>query len=327
MLRHLTVAALVLAATGEEVDPQDLGGADIHTRVSGVADHFATDDLHALTIARRVVANLDRPKESEQPSALVKYEEPKYDVAEIAGFLPDMGAAVVAPFDVRAIIARLVDGSEFDEFKALYGDTVVCGFAKFEGRKVGIVANNGILYSESAVKATHFIELCAQRDIPLLFLQNITGFMVGKKYEEGGIAKNGAKMVTAVATANVPKITIVIGGSYGAGNYGMCGRAYDPAFMFMWPNARISVMGGQQAAMVLSLTNTALKKLPLSATDEFKAKVTEKYEKEGSCYYSTARLWDDGVIAPEQTRSIVSECLKTVANAPKKDPKFGLFRM
>jgi 3-methylcrotonyl-CoA carboxylase beta subunit len=319
---------LVLAATGEEVDPQDLGGADVHTRTSGVADHFATDDLHALYLCRRLVSNLNRPSENAPcPSALVKYEEPKYDIAEINGFLPDMAAALVAPFDVRAVIARVVDGSEFDEFKALYGDTIVCGFAKVQGMPVGIVANNGILYSESAVKACHFIELCGQRGIPLLFLQNITGFMVGKKYEEGGIAKNGAKMVTAVATVNVPKITIVIGGSYGAGNYGMCGRAYDPAFMFMWPNARISVMGGTQAAMVLSITNTALKKLPEAATTEFKAKVSAKYEEEGSCYYSTARLWDDGVIAPEQTREVLAQCLKTVKGAPKKDPKFGLFRM
>jgi 3-methylcrotonyl-CoA carboxylase beta subunit len=239
-----------------------------------------------------------------------------------------MTASVMTSFDVRAVIARLVDGSEFDEFKALYGDTIVCGFAKLQGMPIGIVANNGILYSESALKATHFIELCSQRNIPLLFVQNITGFMVGKKYEEGGIAKNGAKMVTAVATTNVPKITLVIGGSYGAGNYGMCGRAYDPRFVFMWPNARISVMGGNQAASVLALTNSKLKGRPAEEAEEFKSKIKAKYDTEGSCYFSTARLWDDGVIAPEDTRQVLGEAFRaTRLSVPKPKPEFGVFRM
>lgn len=324
---------LVQAATGEVVTAEDLGGADVHTRMSGVADHYATDDLHALYLARRTIANLNRraqndavnpPHDSNKPT----YAEPVFDAKEIAGFLPDMTASVVVSFDVRAIIARIVDGSVFDEFKALYGDTIVCGFAAIQGQQVGIVANNGILYGESALKATHFIELCSQRNIPLLFIQNITGFMVGKKYEEGGIAKNGAKMVTAVATTNVPKVTLIIGGSYGAGNYGMCGRAYDPRFVFMWPNARISVMGGNQAASVLALTNSKLKEKGEEEVEAFKSKIKAKYDEEGSCYYSTARLWDDGVIAPEDTRQILGEAFRAARlSEVKKLPQFGLFRM
>jgi 3-methylcrotonyl-CoA carboxylase beta subunit len=318
---------LVKAATGEEVTPEELGGADVHCRSSGVTDHYATDDLHALFLARRAVANTNRLSENLAANPPVAYEEPKYDPTEIGGFIPDMTAEVVKSFDVRAIIARIVDGSVFDEFKAFYGDTLVCGFAKVQGMPVGIIANNGILYSESAVKGAHFIELCCQRNIPLLFLQNITGFMVGKKYEEGGIAKNGAKLVTAVSTAKVPKITVLIGGSYGAGNYGMCGRAFDPRFLFMWPNARISVMGGNQAATVLSITNNALKGKCEADVQAFKDKVKNKYESEGSCYYSTARLWDDGVIAPQDTRSVVAQALKAARLAPKEETKFGLFRM
>lgn len=320
---------LVLAATGEVVTPEELGGADVHCRSSGVTDHFATDDLHALFLARRAVANTNRLAANEAANPTdVPYEEPKFDPSEIGGFIPDMNADVVKSFDVRAIISRVVDGSVFDEFKAFYGDTLVCGFAKVQGMPVGIIANNGILYSESALKGSHFVELCCQRNIPLLFLQNITGFMVGKKYEEGGIAKNGAKLVTAVSTAKVPKITILIGGSYGAGNYGMCGRAFDPRFLFMWPNARISVMGGSQAAIVLSITNRALKSKGCEvATQKFKDEVKQKYETESSCYYSTARLWDDGVIAPQDTRSVVAQALKAARLAPQEDTKFGLFRM
>lgn len=318
---------LVKAATGEEVTPEELGGADVHCRSSGVTDHYATDDLHALFLARRAVANTNRLAENLAANPPVAYEEPKFDPADIGGFIPDMTAEVVKSFDVRAIISRVVDGSVFDEFKAFYGDTLVCGFAKVQGMPVGIIANNGILYSESAVKGAHFIELCCQRNIPLLFLQNITGFMVGKKYEEGGIAKNGAKLVTAVSTAKVPKITVLIGGSYGAGNYGMCGRAFDPRFLFMWPNARISVMGGNQAATVLSITNNGLKGKSDAEVQAFKDKVKTKYETEGSCYYSTSRLWDDGVIAPQDTRSVVAQALKAARLAPQEETKFGLFRM
>ncbi|EAN79625.1 3-methylcrotonoyl-CoA carboxylase beta subunit, putative [Trypanosoma equiperdum] len=314
---------LVFAATGEEVTPEELGGADVHCRASGVTDYFATDDLHALYLTRRIVANLNR-NDCERPCRGREFTPPLYDPSEIGGFIPDMGADVVKGFDVRAVIARLVDGSEFDEFKKLYGDTLVCGFARFEGMLVGIVANNGILYSESALKGAHFVELCSHRNIPLLFLQNITGFMVGKTYEEGGIAKNGAKLVTAVSTTHVPKITIIIGGSYGAGNYGMCGRAFGPRFLFMWPNARISVMGGNQAATVLALTNSKLRE---NEVQDFKAKVRSKYEYEGSCYYSTARLWDDGVIAPEDTRAVVVQALLSTLSAPCGETKFGVFRM
>ena len=320
---------LVLAATGEVVTPEELGGADVHCRTSGVTDHFATDDVHALFLARRIVSNTNRLEKNLVANPPTRsFEPPKFDMDEIGGFIPDMNAEIVKPFDVRAVIARIVDGSVFDEFKALYGDTLICGFGHVEGMPVGIIANNGILYSESALKGAHFVEMCSQRNVPLLFLQNITGFMVGKKYEEGGIARNGAKLVTAVSTTKVPKITVIIGSSYGAGNYGMCGRAFDPRFLFMWPNARISVMGGNQAATVLSLTNSKLKaEGGEEALKEFKAKVKGKYDKEGSCYYSTARLWDDGVIAPSQTRSVVAQALKAARLAPVEETKFGLFRM
>ncbi|KAF5224010.1 hypothetical protein ECC02_002905 [Trypanosoma cruzi] len=314
---------LVFAATGEKVTPEELGGAAVHCRTSGVTDYFATDDLHALYLTRRIVRNLSREEGSKDVESKT-FTPPLYDPKEIGGFIPDMAAEVVKSFDIRAVIARLVDGSEFDEFKAQYGNTLVCGFARFEGMHVGIVANNGILYSESALKGAHFIELCSQRHIPLLFLQNITGFMVGKAYERGGIAKDGAKLVTAVATTKVPKITVIIGGSYGAGNYGMCGRAFGPRFLFMWPNARISVMGGNQAATVLALTNSKLKP---DAIESLKLEVKAKYEKEGSCYYSTSRLWDDGVIAPEDTRAVVVQTLRTVRLAPRQKTEFGLFRM
>lgn len=318
---------LVLAATGEEVTPEELGGADVHTRTSGVADHFATDDLHALATARRIIANLNQKQRNAVANPVIDFKPPLFDPADVGGFIPDMTADVVKSFDVRSVISRVVDESVFDEFKALYGTTLVCGFAHIEGMHVGIIANNGILYSESALKGAHFVELCSQRNVPLLFLQNITGFMVGKKFEAGGIAKNGAKLVTAVSTTKVPKVTVVIGGSYGAGNYGMCGRAFDPRFMFMWPNARISVMGGNQAATVLSLTNSKLKGKPQSDVDAFKAQVKAKYEHEGSCYYSTARLWDDGVIKPEDTRTVVAEALRATRLAPQEETKFGLFRM
>ncbi|ESL07749.1 3-methylcrotonoyl-CoA carboxylase beta subunit [Trypanosoma rangeli SC58] len=314
---------LVFAATGENVTPEELGGASVHCRTSGVTDYLATDDLHALYLTRRIVKNLNREDVSKYVESR-SFRAPLYDPKEIGGFIPDMSASVVKSFDIRAVIARLVDGSEFDEFKAQYGETLVCGFARFEGILVGIIANNGILYSESALKGAHFVELCSQRNAPLLFLQNITGFMVGKAYERGGIAKDGAKLVTAVSTTKVPKITIIIGGSYGAGNYGMCGRAFGPRFLFMWPNARISVMGGNQAATVLALTNSKLKP---DAVEDFKAEVKAKYEKEGSCYYSTARLWDDGVIAPEDTRVVVVQALRAVHSAPQQETRFGLFRM
>lgn len=337
---------LVLAATGEKVSAEDLGGAAVHCRSSGVTDHFATDDLHALYLARRCVANLNLQQQNAQanPPAVCVDEEgggeervvaggatvfkpPLYDPEDIGGFIPDMSTEVVKSFDVRAVIARIVDGSEFDEFKALYGTTLVTGFAKIEGMPVGIIANNGILYSESAQKGAHFIQLCCQRDTPLLFLQNITGFMVGRRYEEGGIAKHGAKLVTAVSTAKVPKITVIIGGSYGAGNYGMSGRAFSPRFLFMWPNARISVMGGNQAATVLAMTNRQLKSATDADVAAFKASVKEKYEREGSCYYSSARLWDDGVIAPQDTRRVVAEALRVTRLSPKEPTCFGLFRM
>lgn len=306
---------LVKAATGEDVTEEELGGADVHCRNSGVTDHYATDDLHALYLARRIVANLNISPSTSK----LDFEPPLYDPSELGGILPDMTAEVVQPFDIRSVIARIVDGSRFDEFKKLYGETLVCGFSKLYGNPVGIIANNGILYSESSLKAAHFIELCSQRNVPLLFLQNITGFMVGKEYENGGIAKNGAKLVTAVATTNVPKLTLILGGSYGAGNYGMCGRAYDPRFLFMWPNARISVMGGNQAASVLGQVG--------NLDEAARQKIKAKYEHEGSCYYSSARLWDDGVIAPEDTRHTLGLALATALNAPIQPTKFGLFRM
>jgi 3-methylcrotonyl-CoA carboxylase beta subunit len=292
-----------------------------------VTDHYAMNDAHALAIARRIVKNLNRRK---QPNiALIEPREPLYDAAELNGIVPP---SLAVQFDAREVIARIVDGSELDEFKKLYATTIVCGFAHLSGIPVGIVANNGILFSESALKAAHFIELCAQRGIPLLFLQNISGFMVGRKYESGGIAKDGAKMVTAVACAQVPKITLIIGGSFGAGNYGMCGRAYSPRFLFTWPNARISVMGGEQAASVLATVRREgleARGESWSTEDEekFKAPVRARYEEEGSPYYATARLWDDGIIAPSDTRRVLSLALSTTLNAPIQQTRFGVFRM
>ncbi len=318
---------LVKAATGEEVSAEDLGGADVHTRLSGVADYFAADDEHALQIARTVVSTLHGAKTL--PADRTTPEPPRYDPAEIYGIVP---ADVRKPLEVREVIARLVDGSRFDEFKARYATTVVTGFARLHGFLVGLVANNGVLFSESALKATHFIELCNQRAVPLIFLQNITGFMVGRQYERGGIAKDGAKMVHAVANSVVPKFTVVLGGSFGAGNYGMCGRAYDPRLLWMWPNARISVMGGEQAATVL----TTVKRDQLAregrtlAVDEeqaIRAPILEKYEREGSPYYSTARLWDDGVLDPLQTRDALALGISAACNAPVPEPRYGVFRM
>ncbi|MFT3760743.1 carboxyl transferase domain-containing protein [Thauera sp.] len=318
---------LVKAATGEVVSAEDLGGGDVHTRLSGVADHLAENDSHALYLARRIVSNLNRTKPL--GVALGQGEEPAYDPEEIYGIIP---TDTRKPFDVREIIARVVDGSRFDEFKARYGSTLVCGFAQLHGYPVGIVANNGILFGESAQKGAHFIELCGQRGIPLLFLQNITGFMVGRKYENGGIAKDGAKMVTAVATVQVPKITALIGGSFGAGNYGMCGRAYSPRFLWMWPNARISVMGGEQAASVLSTVRRdgiEAKGGSWSAEEEeaFKAPIREQYEFQGHPYYATARMWDDGVVDPAQTRRVLGLSLSAALNAPIQQTRFGVFRM
>ncbi len=319
---------LVKAATGEEVTAEDLGGADVHTRVSGVADHFAEDDAHALEIARSIAGTLGGSKTL--PADRAEPEEPLYDGREIYGILP---RDVRKPYDVREVIARLVDGSRFQEFKARYGTTLVCGFARISGFLLGIVANNGILFSESALKATHFIQMCARRKIPLLFLQNVTGFIVGKDYERGGIAKDGAKMVHAVANAVVPKFTVIIGGSFGAGNYGMCGRAYGPRFLWMWPNARISVMGGPQAAAVLSTVKQdqlARAGKPVMGDDEvreFERPTREKYEVEGSPYYSTARLWDDGVLDPAETRTALALAISAAYNAPVPETEFGVFRM
>jgi len=318
---------LVKAATGEVVSAEDLGGADVHTRLSGVADHFAENDAHALYIARGIVANLNRVK----PVALALGggEEPAYDPEEIYGIVP---AGARKPYDVREVIARIVDGSRFDEFKSRYGTTLVTGFAHLYGYPIGIVANNGILFGESAQKGAHFVELCAQRGIPLVFLQNITGFMVGRKYENTGIAKDGAKMVTAVATAQVPKITMLIGGSFGAGNYGMCGRAYSPRFLWMWPNGRISVMGGEQAASVLvTVRRDAIeaKGGVWSAEEEeaFRTPIRKQYETQGNPYYATARLWDDGLIDPAQTRRVLGLSLSAALNAPIERTTFGVFRM
>ena len=318
---------LVKAATGEVVSAEDLGGGDVHTRISGVADYLAENDSHALHIARRIVSNLNQRKEVEL--ALADSEEPAYDPEEIYGIIP---ADPRKPYDVREVIARVVDGSRFDEFKPRYGTTLVTGFARLYGYPVGIVANNGILFGESAQKGAHFVELCGQRGIPLLFLQNITGFMVGRKYENGGIAKDGAKMVTAVATVQVPKITMIMGGSFGAGNYGMCGRAYSPRFLWMWPNARVSVMGGEQAASVLSTVRRdgiEAKGGTWSKEDEeaFKAPIREQYEVQGHPYYATARLWDDGVIDPAQSRRVLGLSLSATLNAPIPQTKFGVFRM
>jgi acetyl-CoA carboxylase carboxyltransferase component len=310
---------LVKAATGEEVTSEELGGADVHTRVSGVADHFANDDAHALGIVREIVANLHL--ELPQQWDRIEPQPPKYDPRDIYGIIP---ADSRTGYDVREIIARLVDGSEFHEFKSRYGTTLVCGFARIEGHPVGILANNGILFSESALKGAHFIELCTQRGTPLLFLQNITGFMVGKEYENRGIAKDGAKLVMAVACAEVPKFTVVIGGSFGAGNYGMCGRAYSPRQLWMWPNARISVMGGPQAASVLS---TVKGEMTLEDKAAFEAPILDKYEREGNPYYSTARMWDDGIIDPLDTRRVIAIGLDAAAHAPQPPTHYGIFRM
>jgi 3-methylcrotonyl-CoA carboxylase beta subunit len=318
---------LVKAATGEIISAEELGGADTHGRRSGVVDHVAENDEHALTIVRRIVANLNTTKthdlHMEEP------EPPAFDPEELYGVVP---TDVRAPYDVREVIARIVDGSKFDEFKALYGTTLVCGFARIWGYPVAILANNGVLFSESALKGAHFIELACKRKIPLVFLQNISGFMVGGKYEAGGIAKDGAKMVTAVASAEVPKFTVLIGGSFGAGNYGMCGRAYSPRFMFSWPNSRISVMGGEQAASVLATVRRdgiEAKGGSWSKEDEeaFKAPIRDRYEEEGNPYYATARLWDDGVIDPAQTRDVLGLAISASLNAPVPETRFGVFRM
>jgi 3-methylcrotonyl-CoA carboxylase beta subunit len=318
---------LVKAATGEVVSAQDLGGGDVHCRTSGVVDHLANNDHHALKIARDAIARLNRKKHIELD--VCEAVEPTYGNDEIYGVIPKDKRQ---PYDVREVIARVVDGSEFDEFKALYGQTLICGFARIFGYPVGIIANNGILFSESAQKGAHFIELCSQRKIPLVFLQNITGFMVGKQYEAGGIAKHGAKMVTAVACAKVPKFTILIGGSFGAGNYGMCGRAYDPRFMFMWPNARISVMGGEQAAGVLAQVKREQKERVNEQWSEeqeiqFKQPIIDTYETQGHPYYASARLWDDGVIDPADTRQVLGLCISASLNKPIEDTRFGVFRM
>jgi acetyl-CoA carboxylase carboxyltransferase component len=324
---------LVKAATGEDVSAEELGGADVHTRLSGVADHFAEDDLHAIEILRSIVAAIPRRRaaytlldhlETTPP------EEPLYPAHEIYGLLP---RSFRESYDVHEIIARLVDGSQFQEFKARYGSTLVCGFAHLHGYPLGILGNNGVLFSESALKGAHFIELCEQRGIPLLFLQNITGFMVGKEYEQRGIAKDGAKMVHAVSNASVPKLTVVIGGSFGAGNYGMSGRAYTPRFLWMWPNARISVMGGEQAANVLltikqdQLSREGRTPLSPADADKFRQPILDKYEREGNPYYSTARLWDDGIIDPAETRQVLGLALSVVLNAPRPPGGFGVFRM
>ena len=318
---------LVKAATGEVVSAEDLGGGDLHARKSGVADHLAQDDHHALSIARRIVANLNTRKHVDIP--LMAPREPAFDTAELDGVVP---ADLKKQYDIREVIARLVDASEFDEFKALYGSTLVTGFAHIHGMPVGILGNNGILFSESALKAAHFIELCCQRRIPLLFLQNIVGFMVGRDYEAGGIAKDGAKMVTAVACANVPKVTLVVGGSYGAGNYGMCGRAYSPRFMFTWPNARVALMGSEQAASVLATVkrdNIEAGGGAWSAAEEeeFKAPIRAQFDEQGNPYYATARLWDDGIIAPSETRRVLALAFSAALNAPVEETKFGVFRM
>ena len=311
---------LVKAATGEEVSAEDLGGAEVHARTSGVVDHYAHDDRHALAICRRIVAGLNRiPRPEVARRAPVA---PLYDPAELHGVVP---ADLRSTYDAREVIARLVDGSVFDEFKRLYGTTLVCGFAHLWGYPVGIIANNGILFSESSLKGAHFIELCCQRGIPLIFLQNITGFMVGRKYEAGGIARDGAKLVTAVATAGVPKFTVIVGGSFGAGNYGMCGRAYDPRFVWMWPNARISVMGGEQAASVLATVRGGFP--DPDAEEAFKAPIRAEYEAKGQPYYATARLWDDGIIDPADTRRVLALSLSAALNAPVAETRFGVFRM
>ena len=318
---------LVKAATGEIVDAESLGGADVHTSISGVADHFAENDEHALAIARDIVAHLNRKKEN--PLAIQPSKAPVYDASELYGIVPK---DTRRPFDIKEIIARLVDGSEFQEFKARYGKTLITGFAHIHGMPVGIIANNGILFAESALKGAHFIELCNQRNIPLVFLQNITGFMVGKKYEHAGIAKDGAKMVTAVACSHVPKFTIIIGGSFGAGNYAMCGRAYGARFLFAWPNARISVMGGEQAASVLAtVKRDGIEQQggtwSMADEDAFKAPIREQYERQGHPFYASSRLWDDGVIDPIDTRRVLALALSASLNAPIERGNVGVFRM
>jgi 3-methylcrotonyl-CoA carboxylase beta subunit len=318
---------LVKAATGEVVSAEQLGGADTHCRRSGVTDHYAENDAHALALARRIVGNLNQRK---QPTiSLRESSDPRFDPRELYGLIPSDSRK---PFDVREVIARIVDASEFDEFKQLYGTTLVCGFARLYGIPLGIIANNGILFSESALKGAHFIQLCSQRGIPLLFLQNITGFMVGSKYEAGGIAKDGAKMVTAVACAKVPKLTLIIGGSFGAGNYGMCGRAYSPRLLFMWPNARISVMGGEQAASVLAqVRRDGLEAKGESWSreeeEQFKAPIRAQYEHQGHPYYASARIWDDGIIDPADSRMVLGLSLSATLNAPIEETSFGIFRM
>ena len=319
---------LVKSATGEEVTAEDLGGADLHTRESGVVDHYAEDEPEALRMVRNVIENLNvKPKQRLDVEVV---EEPKYDVEELMGIIPDDNRT---PYDVREVISRIVDGSRFHEFKQRYGNTLVCGFARIHGYPVGIVANNGILFSESSLKGAHFVELCGQRGIPLVFLQNITGFMVGRDAESGGIAKDGAKLVTAVSCVPVPKFTVIIGGSHGAGNYGMCGRAYDPRFVFMWPNSRISVMGGPQAADVLAtvkqdqMSRENLPQMSDYELENLRRPILEKYETEGSPYYSTARLWDDGIIDPRDTRDILGLCISASLNAPMPDQNYGVFRM
>lgn len=318
---------LVKAATGEDVTAEELGGADVHTRISGVADHFAVDDLHAIQICRSIVENLNSKKITDLD--ITPPINPYYEPSELLGIIPK---DTKTPFDVREILARIIDDARFHEFKSRYGDTLVCGYARIHGYLVGIIANNGILFSESALKGTHFIEICTQRKIPIIFFQNITGFMVGKRYETGGIAKDGAKLVQAVATAQVPKFTVIIGGSFGAGNYGMCGRAYQPRFLWMWPNARISVMGGEQAANVLlTVKLEALKEKGLTLSqiemDEFKRPILEKYEKEGHPFYSSARLWDDGIINPLETRKVLSLAISASLNAPIQETYPPVFRM
>ncbi len=322
---------LVKAATGEEVSAEDLGGADVHTRISGVSDHFAKNEEDAFLILRNIIENLNyKIRQSINPILVNEIKAPLYKKEELYGIIPK---DTRKPFDIKEIIARIVDGSEFQEFKERYGTTLICGFARIHGMQVGIVANNGILFSESALKGTHFIELCGQRKIPLIFLQNITGFMVGRAYENEGIAKNGAKMVTAVSCVSVPKFTVIINGSYGAGNYGMCGRAYSPRFLWMWPNAKISVMGGEQAAKVLStVKNQGLvhqKKMEMTEAEisEFERPILLKYEKEGSAYYSTARLWDDGIIDPKDTREVLAIALKTALSSETLETEYGVFRM
>jgi len=311
---------LVKAAIGEVVTPEELGGAEVHTRVSGVADHYALNDSHALSLVRRIIAGLNSRKS--MPLEVREPREPLYPAEEMYGVIPSDSRK---PYDVRELIARVVDGSELDEFKQNYGTTLVTGFAHLHGYPVAILGNNGILYSESSLKAAHFIELAAQRGIPLLFLQNIAGYMVGKKYEAGGIAKDGAKMVTAVATAGVPKFTVILGGSYGAGNYGMCGRAYSPRFLWMWPNARISIMGGEQAASVLATVRGEFKSK--AEEEAFKNPIREQYERQGHPYYSSARLWDDGVVDPADTRRLLGLALSASLNAPIEQTRFGIFRM